>query len=280
MKMPSLTILVDNRGEDGLAAEHGLSILIEAGGKRILFDAGQHDALEQNSRAMGIDLSSIDAFVLSHGHYDHTGAVDYVLQENPEVQTFAHPAIFSRRYSLYPDKNPKEISMPSEERLVVANLPDSQLHWARQPLKVAEGVWLSGPIPREHPLEDTGGPFFMDPDGRESDPIPDDMAIWIETPHGLLIVCGCCHSGLINTLSHIQSASGNKTIWGIVGGLHLKSASEARLQATAAALCECRPEFMVPCHCTGDTAITFFRQNTNINILPAYAGLKLKTGDL
>ena len=274
-----LKIVVDNQAAEGLEAEHGLSVWIEAGGKNILFDAGQGDALEHNAARLGLDLFHLDAFVLSHGHYDHTGAVDFVMQESPELQVHAHPGIFKTRYSIHPGKDAKEISMPSEERLIIANLPDSHLNWIKEPTQIADGVWLTGPIPRTHPLEDTGGPFFNDPAGTEPDPIPDDMALWIETGKGLLIVCGCCHSGLINTVNHIMQVSNENRIWGIVGGLHLKSASVERLAATTDALREWNPEFMVPCHCTGEAAIDHFKQNLNIKIKPGFAGYELK-GDI
>ncbi|MDF7822905.1 MBL fold metallo-hydrolase [Pontiellaceae bacterium B12227] len=272
----SLEILVDNHAAEGLVAEHGLSMLIKVGGRTLLFDAGQNDALERNLATRGTELTHIDAFVLSHGHYDHTGAIDFVLQENPEVCVYAHPKIFSRRFSIYPGKDPKEISMPSEERLVVANLLDSQLKWIRKPTQISSGVWMTGPIPRFQPLEDVGGPFFTDPEGTEPDPIEDDMALWIETPKGLLVVCGCCHSGLINTINHIQSASSDQRIWGIIGGFHLKNASPGRLEATTAALKEFKPDFMVPCHCTGEAAITYFKENLNTEIHTGYAGYQLQ----
>lgn len=270
----SLKILVDNRAAGGLASEHGFAVLIEAGGRSILMDTGQHDALEKNAAALGIRLSHLDALVLSHGHYDHTGAVDYVLAENPEVRVYAHPKIFSRRFSLYPDRVPKEISMPPEERVVAANLPDSQLQWIREPTEIAPGVWLTGPIPRRHPLEDTGGPFFIDPEGREADPIEDDMALWIETPKGLLVVCGCCHSGLVNTLNYVREVSG-RPIWIILGGLHLKSASEARLAASADAVNGFGPARVVPCHCTGEAAVDYFRRHLKAETLAGYTGFEL-----
>jgi 7,8-dihydropterin-6-yl-methyl-4-(beta-D-ribofuranosyl)aminobenzene 5'-phosphate synthase len=272
---PNLKILVDNAaGQTGLQTEHGFSLLIETGGKTILFDAGQETALENNARTLAISLQHIDAFVLSHGHCDHTGAVDFVLQENPAVPVYAHPAIFSERYSLHSGQPPREISMPSEERLIVANLPDSQLNWIRKPTPILPGVWLTGPIPRVHPLENTGGPFFTDPEGKTPDPITDDMALWIETIHGLLIVCGCCHSGLINTVNHIRQASGEARIFGIIGGLHLKNASADRLAATTDALRESNPEFIVPCHCTGEAAIAHFHAHLNTRIISGFAGFE------
>ena len=104
--------------------------------------------------------------------------------------------------------------------------------------------------------------------------------MWIETPNGLLVVCGCCHSGLINTLNHIRSVSGTDRIWGVLGGFHLKHASEERLAATVEGLRAIRPDFLVPCHCTGDTAIEYLKQNLSISVLAGYAGYELNEGEL
>ncbi len=270
-----LRILVDNEAESGWVSEHGFAVWLEAGGKRILFDTGQGKALRPNSERTRHDPAKADILVLSHGHYDHTGAIDYVLERNPEIHVYAHLEIFRERYSLHPGQPPKEISMPSEQRLVVANMRDSHLHWVSRPTRIAEGVWLSGPIPRNHPLEDTGGPFFRDPAGLEPDSIPDDLSLWVETPKGLLVVCGCCHAGLLNTLDHIRRSCGVDRVWGIVGGFHLKNASPARLEATMQALNALKPELVVPCHCTGDDATDYLKQNLSATVRPGCAGFQL-----
>lgn len=277
---PYLKIVVDNHAPVGRAQEHGFACWIEACGRRILFDTGQGRALRPNAERTRSDPVNADILVLSHGHYDHTGAVDYVLQRNPEIQVFAHPAVLSQRYSLHPGKPPKEVSMPEEQQLLIENLCDSKLHWVTQPAQIAPGVWLTGPIPRTHPLEDTGGPFFLDPEGEAPDPITDDLALWIETPKGLLIVCGCCHSGLINTVDYIRQTSGDQRIRGIVGGLHLKSASAERLTATTADLREWNPELLVPCHCTGDTAIDCFKEHLAFPVITGFAGFTYPTEPL
>jgi 7,8-dihydropterin-6-yl-methyl-4-(beta-D-ribofuranosyl)aminobenzene 5'-phosphate synthase len=274
---PTLKIVVDNHAAVDLVQEHGFSVWIEAGGQRILFDTGQGKALRPNTERTRNDPAHADVLVLSHGHYDHTGAIDYVLQQNPEIPVFAHTAVLSERYSIYPGKDSKDISMPSEQRLIVENLTDSHLSWVNEPMQIAPGVHLTGPIPRNHPLEDTGGPFFKNPEGTEPDPILDDMALWIETPQGLLVVCGCCHSGFINTITHIQQASGEQRIRGIVGGLHLKNASPERLEATTEALKIWNPDFMVPCHCTGEAAINHFKKYLTTDIRTGFAGFELKT---
>lgn len=273
--IPKVRILVDNHARTGLLAEHGFAAWIEAGGKRILFDTGAGSALRPNTERTSFDVERADILVLSHGHFDHTGAVDYVLERNSEIQVFAHLEIFSERYSLYPDQPPKEISMPSEQRLVTANLPDSQLHWVREPVSIAPGVWLSGSIPRKHPLEDVGGPYFQDIQGARPDSISDDQSLWVETPRGLLVVCGCCHSGLINTLEYIRRVSGTDRIWAIVGGFHLKHASTERLAATVEMLRNVQPELIVPCHCTGDAVIEFLKENLSIPVQSGFAGYEL-----
>jgi 7,8-dihydropterin-6-yl-methyl-4-(beta-D-ribofuranosyl)aminobenzene 5'-phosphate synthase len=272
-----ITVLVENtaRGQ-GLLAEHGLSCWIEYDSKRVLYDTGQGQVLASNAYRLKIPLYEANAIVLSHGHYDHTGAIDYVLQQNPSIAVFAHPEVLRQRYSIHSDCAPKEISMAPEEQLLIENLPDTQLHWVWAPVQIASGTYLTGPIPRVHPLEDTGGPFFTDPDGRHPDPITDDMAMWIETERGLLILCGCCHSGLINTVTHIFNQSADRRIYGIIGGLHLKDASAERLAATTEALRRWNPEFIIPCHCTGEHAIDHFRKHLTTPVHTGYAGLNLQ----
>lgn len=277
MNMPLLKIVVDNQAATGLVAEHGLSIWIETGGCRILFDTGQGRALRPNTERTKNDPAQADRLILSHGHYDHSGALDYVLQRNPGIPVYAHPAVTSQRYSIYPGTEPKDISMPAKQQLRLAALPDAQLHWINVPTQLTAGVCLTGPIPRQHPLEDTGGPFFEDAAGQKPDLIPDDMAMWIETPNGLLIICGCCHAGLINTVSYILHRSAEQRIYGIIGGLHLKNASAERLAATTEALRGWNPEFIVPCHCTGDAAIAHFQKQLSTTILPGFAGFDLST---
>ncbi|MBN2686263.1 MAG: MBL fold metallo-hydrolase [Pontiellaceae bacterium] len=273
--MPKVKILVDNHAAPGLLEEHGFAAWIEAGGKRILFDTGAGKALRPNTEQTPYDASRAEMLVLSHGHFDHTGAVDYVLERNPEIQVYAHLGIFRERYSLYEGKPPKEISMPSEQRLVTANLLDSKLHWVREPLSIAPGVWLSGPIPRNHPMEDVGGPYFQDAQGRWPDSIPDDQSLWIETSEGLLVICGCCHAGLINTLEHIRTVSDGAPILGIIGGFHLGKASTERLKATVDVLRELNLKFLIPCHCTGSAAVDYLKQNLSFPVQAGFAGFEL-----
>lgn len=270
-----ITILVDNQACAGLTGEHGFATWIKVAGRSILFDTGQA-ALEANAAALGCDLSRLDALILSHGHYDHGGALAKVLAQAPGASLYCHPRAFIPRFSVKPGEPPRLIAVPEADRDVVANLPSWRVRPVDGPCELAPGMFLSGPIPRRHPLEDTGGPFYLDPAGRQPDPLDDDLALWIETREGFTVLTGCCHAGLINAVEHIRAVSGIDRVRGIVGGLHLLNASEARLAATCAALRDWAPEFVVPCHCTGEGAVARLQAEFGGMIMAGYAGFNLK----
>jgi len=270
-----IRILVDNRADKGLVEEHGFSVWLEASGRRILYDTGQGKALLPNADILECDLEQIDVLVLSHGHYDHSGAVAEVVQRAGSSRVFCHPNAFVPRYSIKTGESPRNIAMPLHNGEALFSVPDNRVRWVTRPRMIAGGIGISGPIPRLHPLEDTGGPFFLDPEGRHPDPIKDDMAMWIETDRGLVILTGCCHSGLINTVEHIRALSGVENIYGVIGGLHLVSASRDRLESTCHALRRWNPVFVVPCHCTGEEAQSYLRVALGERVISGYAGFEL-----
>jgi 7,8-dihydropterin-6-yl-methyl-4-(beta-D-ribofuranosyl)aminobenzene 5'-phosphate synthase len=138
--------------------------------------------------------------------------------------------------------------LPAERRIVLD-----------VPRYLRPGIGITGPVPRNSTFEDTGGPFYLDPDKAQADPITDDLSLWFETSDGLVILTGCCHSGLVNTVRQAQRISGVTRIRGIIGGLHLLNAGPERLDATIAFLHECAPDFLLPCHCTGTQVIERLR---------------------
>ncbi|MFZ5569665.1 MAG: MBL fold metallo-hydrolase [Thermodesulfobacteriota bacterium] len=249
-----ITILVDNQTFPDLTAEHGLSLWIETGGKHLLFDTGQGIALKSNARELGVNLAETDMLVLSHGHYDHTGGITDVLECAGHSEIFCHPGVMKPRYSIV-NRKAKPIQMPWEQMAAIDKLPANRLHWVSQPVSISPTAALTGPIPRKTEFEDTGGPFFLDPDGRRGDPLDDDLALYIVTKTGLIVVVGCCHAGLVNTLHHIQSLTNGAAIRAVIGGFHLLNADNRRLAGTIAALQSVKPEKIVPCHCTGEKAV-------------------------
>jgi 7,8-dihydropterin-6-yl-methyl-4-(beta-D-ribofuranosyl)aminobenzene 5'-phosphate synthase len=271
----SITIIVDDVGCCGLVGEKGFAAWIELPDRKILFDTGQGKSLLPNAAGLGCDLSQLDALVLSHGHFDHSGAIAVVLASAPACRLFCHAGVCVPRYSVRPGETPRPIAVAAADREAILALPPERIEWVDGPRQIANGVWLSGPIPRLHPLEDTGGPFFLDPAGRIADPLDDDLALGITTERGLFIVTGCCHAGLINTVDQLRSVTGVDTVFGILGGLHLLDASAARLDATCAALRQWQPAFIIPCHCTGEAAVATLRERLGASVTPGYAGLDL-----
>ena len=272
----SFSILVDNESAEGYQHEHGFAIWISAFGKKLLFDTGQGFSLVQNAGTSGIDLSSSDALILSHGHYDHTGGILNFLSINQNAEIFFHPDALKQRYSLKDVNNPKDISMPSEVRNALQLVSSKRKHFITKPTEIYPNIWLTGSIPRRFSLEDTGGAFFTDSDGNQPDAIDDDIALWIETEKGIIIVCGCCHSGLMNTIEYINTMTEHKDIIAIIGGFHLLNATQERLEATVQTLRTLKLSLLVPCHCTGEKAVELFKASFPNIVRKGYAGLKLK----
>jgi 7,8-dihydropterin-6-yl-methyl-4-(beta-D-ribofuranosyl)aminobenzene 5'-phosphate synthase len=213
--------------------------------------------------------------VLSHGHYDHTGGVPHVIRRAPAIDVYAHPAATGPRYSIR-EGRAKAIGMPRSTRSALA--AHAGMHGIERPLALAAGVSLTGPIPRITGYEDTGGPFFADPDGARPDPIPDDLALWLRTDRGLVVIVGCSHAGVVNTLRHAVRVSREPKVHAVLGGFHLTGASESRLSRTLADLDAHDPDRIVPCHCTGDAAVERLGQTFGDRVVPGSAGAVFRFG--
>jgi 7,8-dihydropterin-6-yl-methyl-4-(beta-D-ribofuranosyl)aminobenzene 5'-phosphate synthase len=266
-----ITLLVDNKAGVGLRSEHGFSAWVEVGGRRLLFDTGQGPSVSSNAAKLGIDLRTADILVLSHGHYDHTGGIPAAIEHAPAIQVYLHPAATCARYSIR-EGTARSIAMPWSAKAALDVIHDGGTHWITAPVEIESGVGLTGPIPRLTDYEDTGGPFYTDAEGAHGDPITDDQALWIRTNCGLVVVVGCSHAGLINTLRYTQQLSGEARVCAVVGGFHLTEAVGSRLECTVAALRELDPNLIVPCHCTGDAAVERLRRTLGERVSPGFAG--------
>lgn len=272
IKHLQISVLVDNySNSDELKREHGLSLWIKADEQRILFDTGQSDILVENAQHLGIDFTTADALVLSHGHYDHTGGVVAVLDLNPENSVYCHPGVFMPRYSRQPDGKMKPVGINAKASNDLHKIID-RIHWVNEPSYITGDIGITGPIPRLSDFEDTGGSFYLDPEAQRPDPISDDLALWFKTTKGIVVVTGCCHSGIVNTLEHIQTIVGQKNILAVLGGLHLLNASLERLEKTCEYLKHTETGKIYPCHCTGENAIEFLRTQFGDRIIVGNVG--------
>lgn len=255
----ALTVLAENTaGTEALASEHGLSLWIRHNSRAVLFDTGAGRAMGANARALGIDLATADAVVLSHGHYDHSGGLEALLDDLPGRPVYLHPDALGVRYSCHPGREPRAVGMAAALSDRLATWPG--LQWVLGPTELPGGLLLTGPVPRGTDFEDTGGPFFMDPDARQADPLHDDQAAVIDTPEGLVVITGCAHSGVVNTLRYVRQLTAGRPIRALLGGLHLRSASDERMQRTLDELQRLNLAAVHPCHCTGQAAVKQLQQ--------------------
>ena len=259
-----ITVLVENTaGGRGLLAEHGLAFWIELGDRKVLFDTGQSNVLLGNARRLGIRLEQVDAIVLSHGHYDHTGGLRGVLSKTGKAEVIAHPDIWAAKYARRAERE-RYVGIPFSQQELEALGASFTL--SRDPVWISENIVTTGEIPMITEYEEIDPNVYAKVDGELiPDPILDDRALIVKTDVGLVVVLGCSHRGIINTLYHAREVTGVETIHTVVGGTHLISASEERILLTAAALKELGVKRVGASHCTG---------------LPAAALLARELGDI
>ncbi len=251
-----LTVLCDNNSliDRYLLAEPGLSFFIEADGKRVLLDAGYSDVFLHNAVRLGINLRELDELVLSHGHVDHTWGLE------PLIRLYLEAAIEGLRLkrprlSAHPDcfVTRSEEHLPEIGSLQSLSKLNEQfmLNLTPAPFRLTKSLHFLGAVPRRFAFE------AMQPMGeiRQSglsipDLIPDDTALACETGRGLVVITGCAHAGVCNTVEYAREVTGVDKVVDVIGGMHLLNASRERLEQTADYLEKLNLEAFHPCHCT------------------------------
>ena len=279
-------------GEAICHAHHGLSLLItaHAGGERhtVLFDAGpEGDTLIRNAAILGVDFGTVEAVVLSHGHWDHGGglvaAVEAITGRRPgtPVPCFVHPGMFVQRGTRRPDGLLiPQAPVPTPERLAAAG---ADVRSTREPQAIGGDLFhVSGEIPRVTRYE-TGLPGHVrrTADGAwEPDPlIMDERSLAVRVKdRGVFVFSACSHAGIVNVLTHARATHEGLPLYGAMGGLHLSGSTEPIIPDTVADLKRFGLGFLAPGHCTGWRAMSHLAREIPEPLAPSAVGKRYLIG--
>ena len=270
--------------KNSILAEHGFSTLVTVTegdiSQNILFDFGfsEHGAAF-NAEALDLDLTVVASLVLSHGHVDHTGGIEQLAErvEKKGIELVVHPGAFkSPRYIKTPQGIKIFFPVFTREKLENAGIRPIE---SKDPyLLLNDTVLFLGEVPRKTEFEKGLPNFFYEENGEEKhDAIEDDTAIVLNViDKGLVILSGCAHAGIINTVRYAKELTGVDRIYAIMGGFHLTGPeADLLIELTIEALLDINPVYIIPTHCTGRTAIMRIEEAMPDNFLLNMSGTKL-----
>src|SRR5262245_23161669 len=255
---------------NGGVGEWGFAAIVEADGQRILFDTGARpDTVLENAKELSVDLANVKDVILSHNHPDHTNGLMTLRREfaktNPTALSRAHvgKGIFWNRPSNSGEANVMvRIKQEFEGAGGVFIVYD-------EPKEILPGVWLTGPVPRVHPERNwgIGGAIgrVKTPEGLVEDTVPEDMSLVAVTEKGLVVLSGCGHAGVINTLEYSRQKIKAAPFYAALGGFHLFALDDEKLDWTASKLKEFGLRNFLGAHCTGVEAVYRIRQQVGLN---------------
>ena len=277
-----ITVLIENTKSPTnpmLEAKHGLSIYVTAtidnNKVTVLMDTGPSaQKLVQNIKELNIDVEEIDAIVLSHGHYDHTGGLLAVLEKiSKQVPVIGHPTVFSPKLSMMPHL--RLIGAPFKSWDVESTKGTPIL--SRNPVKIAKGIITTGEVPRVTSFEKVTGFWEIYKENFVDSKMIDDQSFVIDVEgKGLVVLSGCAHSGIINTVKYSQKITGTSKVYAVFGGFHLIGSNENKIQTTIDELKALDPVVVAPCHCTGRTAIKKFSEEFKDRFVSVHTGTVIK----
>ena len=258
-------VLSQNWYERPLIAEHGFSaaITVEFGGKkrRILLDSGLDPmAAGHNADALDFDLSNCELVISSHGHIDHAGGLINIRKkmDAKRVPLIVHEDAFRNRMVKF--QNGRTINLPAPNKSMLAQAGYEIIEKQSRSTWLDDSILATGEIARTNDFEKGFPNHYSEVEGEmENDPlIKDDQAIVLNVKNkGLVVITGCGHAGIINTLNYARELAGEDRIYAVVGGMHLTGGLfEPIIPRTVDELQKLTPKVVVPCHCSGLKAMT------------------------
>ena len=270
-------------GTETLVAEHGLCLLITVHVNNethsVVLDAGYNSfSVRHNCRVLGLSLDQVEAVVVSHGHMDHTGGLEAVLEDvKKPLKVIVHPEAFSKRLVDFPGRG--RVAFPSVLTREKLKLLEAEIVESTGPLSLADdAILVTGSIPRVTSFE-KGMPGALKESGGEyvPDAIEDDQAIVMRLENnGLVVVSGCAHSGIINSVLRAKELTGESRVHAVVGGFHLTGPGmEPLVSTTLEEMKTLAPKVIVPMHCTGPEAVRRFANDFPDSFVTSSVGTKL-----
>jgi 7,8-dihydropterin-6-yl-methyl-4-(beta-D-ribofuranosyl)aminobenzene 5'-phosphate synthase len=262
-----VTVLSTMLADDGIG-EWGFSALVEVNGSRLLFDTGARpETVLQNAKELGIDLAGITDVILSHFHADHTGGLVTLRKalavRDPKSLSRIHVGegiFWSRPGANGKEGNPVLAMRPGLES------SGAQFIVHKGPEEILPGVWLTGPVPRVHPERNfTANRQVQSPTGLVEDNVPEDMSLVFDTTKGLVLLSGCGHAGIVNTVDYARKVVRPSPMTAVLGGFHLLEASDEALTWTATQLKSAGIGWILGAHCTGIEAVHQLREQSGLS---------------
>jgi len=253
-----ITILCENTAipAKGILGEHGFAALIETAAGCYLFDTGQGNTLLHNAAALGLELARLDKIILSHGHFDHTGGLAQVLGLTGPIDVHSHPDIFLKRFALIKSRR-KNMLKPAHSPASAGKLKrlGARLIFNTTFTQIDRNLYLTGEVPRSSAFEKPDSRLVIKKAGNiVPDPLKDDQSAILKTGKGLVVIFGCAHAGMINTLQHIRLQLPDDTIYMVIGGTHLGFLSDAQVAESIDSLRSLSIARIGVSHCTGSRA--------------------------
>ena len=268
-----ISFLTENKTDrEGILAEHGLSVHIETGDSKILFDAGASDIFAYNAERMGIDLAQIEMAVVSHGHYDHTGGFPLFSRVNSKAPIYTHKNAFRQSHGSSEGKIEKEmcgIRWSDEQKEAL----EGRMHLTDGPIFMNENIGITGTVPLTEGFEPSEKFYYANLDGN---PVEDDMSheqcLVIREETGLYVFSGCCHRGVVSAIEAAKAMFDGEKIALLVAGMHLYEADHKTRAHVINRLMQMDVEKIMPVHCTGMEAICELKSMLRDRCIIAQAG--------